>query len=1207
MENLRNGALILGRRLTAVGGFVRRASARRKARKESESQVLFAIGPHFAGLGKAPAIWGIAIVIPRGFWEGCRITRNKHPMPKATLILLLLVVISASSIHAATIVVNTLDDELNTDGDCSCREALIAANTDQPFDGCPAGSGADTLTFADGLAGGTLRLILTQGQLAVLQIESSLTIDGRNVTIDGQGNARMFFLTPGTVTPSTRTLRVEFRNLTLINGRGGAISGSTGAGAGGELIVRDCVIAGGKATGGGAAVGINHILGSTKIENCTIRDNEGAGVICAVTSEITNTRFSGNADVAVVSQLNALNSLMIRDCQITNNGGGILVLPLMSPAQTNAVVTVENCLVSDNGSTNSIQSGGIRVQHASTVLSNVTVSGNQSMGGGAGAFLGSGISTHTITIRRSKFLNNTDHPGGSFGGGGLVLGVSAEIEDTTIAGNRSFTRSPSANVGGGGIGFWGSVLTLRRCTISGNHSEEEGGGLFAGGAATLHMENCTVSGNSSAKAGTAIGSAFLRAATLINNTIAFNYGPATAGPVTVSLRTATGTNHTLANNIIASNTVGEGGAQLSTLTAFLGGKNLIGSGSTSLAGNDLVGANPDLLPLADNGGFTQTHLPGSNSAAFDAGDNSFAQPLGTDQRGNERIQGPAADIGSVESAGVPPKPPWIGDSVWEDANANGLRDAKERGLHAVEIRLWQDKNANGLIDDDPDPFRTRQTDGTGRYEFAELPPGRYLVDVKMDPAVLRNNPFLTTAKAVHAVNLGPSGQFADADFGFQARAGGIEGLAWKDCAANGVKEPAEFPLAGVPLTLFRDKNANRKLDEGERLGGTLTKPTGEFSFPGLATDRYLVMLDNSALPPSMARSTVGNPVTVDVEGGQVQDTGLLARTNTVRFGYFHASIRGTLRFDTDGNGSPDPSSDEPLAGVEMRLHYDDNINGTCDPGDPVIAVDSTAADGSYYFDELPPEGFYIVVVNQATLPPKANTLVSGTLPIIRRPVDFQQNCNQIAATLLYRDSGAAGASISDFAWRDSDADGAQDPGEPGVAGLRVRLLDGVGTNVLATVFTDAAGLYEFKGLAAGEYRVAFGPTLTAPGITARDLGGDDTRDSDPDPSTGITDRITLAVGERNTTVDAGLTGAGTEPISAPPMLPSPTLAGEDRVRLAFMGSLGTLYRLQLTENLSPPAWRSIGPAVRGRDAEAVLEAELPEARAGFLRIVGWQE
>jgi len=50
--------------------------------------------------------------------------------------------------YAAGIVVNTATDEDTANANCSLREAIIAANTDAAYNGCSAGSGADTITFA---------------------------------------------------------------------------------------------------------------------------------------------------------------------------------------------------------------------------------------------------------------------------------------------------------------------------------------------------------------------------------------------------------------------------------------------------------------------------------------------------------------------------------------------------------------------------------------------------------------------------------------------------------------------------------------------------------------------------------------------------------------------------------------------------------------------------------------------------------------------------------------------------------------------------------------------------------------------------------------------------------------------------------------------------------------------------------------------------
>ncbi|MFO7678721.1 MAG: choice-of-anchor Q domain-containing protein [Chloroflexota bacterium] len=61
---------------------------------------------------------------------------------------------------------------------------------------------------------------------------------------------------------------------------------------------------------------------------------------------------------------------------------------------------------------------------------------------------------------------------------------------------------------------------------------------------------------------------------------------------------------------------------------------------------DQEGVDPRLGPLADNGGFTQTHMLLPDSPAIDAG--QCMPDLTTDQRGLPRLQGGTCDIGAVE-------------------------------------------------------------------------------------------------------------------------------------------------------------------------------------------------------------------------------------------------------------------------------------------------------------------------------------------------------------------------------------------------------------------------------------------------------------------------------------------------------------------------------------------------------------------------------
>jgi hypothetical protein len=120
-------------------------------------------------------------------------------------------------------------------------------------------------------------------------------------------------------------------------------------------------------------------------------------------------------------------------------------------------------------------------------------------------------------------------------------------------------------------------------------------------------------------------------------------------------------------------------------------------GSTPSGSFLLSNVNPQLGPLADNGGRTLTHLLLPGSPAIDAGDPSFAPPPGSDQRGAPfvRVANGRIDIGALE---VQPTP------VSADFDSDGDRDGADflrwqRGLGATGPAATQ---ANGDADNDDD-------------------------------------------------------------------------------------------------------------------------------------------------------------------------------------------------------------------------------------------------------------------------------------------------------------------------------------------------------------------------------------------------------------------------------------------------------------------------------------------------------------------------
>ena len=112
-------------------------------------------------------------------------------------------------------------------------------------------------------------------------------------------------------------------------------------------------------------------------------------------------------------------------------------------------------------------------------------------------------------------------------------------------------------------------------------------------------------------------------------------------------------------------------------------------------------------------------------------------------------------------------------------------------------------------------------------------------------------------------------------------------------------------------------------------------------------------------------------------------------------------------------------------------------------------------------------------------------------------------------------------SIGNYVWNDLNVNGKQDVGELPLSGIIVNLLNSAGA-VIKTTTTDATGKYEFTDLLHGDYKVEFIKTaLLDHTFKSVGLGG---LDSNTNPTTGITDTITLPVGGVNNTIDGGMFG-----------------------------------------------------------------------------------
>ncbi len=328
------------------------------------------------------------------------------PVPRFYFLVLLVATVwiglTAPVAHANSITVNSILDLVNaTDGNCTLREAIIAANTNTVSGSvageCAAGSsGLDTINIA--VSGP----ILLGGSLP--GISENLTIVGNvgGTTISGQGTTRSGFGLNDNVTLNMTGLTVD--------------SGRFPGGYGGAMFL---------------------LPGSSlNVSNSTFSNNYSGfdgGVIASLsptsTISITNSTFYSNT---------AAN--------VSGGRGGAIFLE-----GTN--ITVTNSTFYSNTTTgNSCCAGGgaIFMDQGIGLITNSTFVNNTSVGGGGAIYT---ASTNSITVTNSTIANNNGI------GGALFTNGTTTLRNTIVANNSNNNCSGPPITDGGYNLQWPSTDT----------------------------------------------------------------------------------------------------------------------------------------------------------------------------------------------------------------------------------------------------------------------------------------------------------------------------------------------------------------------------------------------------------------------------------------------------------------------------------------------------------------------------------------------------------------------------------------------------------------------------------------------------------------------------------------------------------------------------------------------------------------------------
>ncbi len=401
----------------------------------------------------------------------------------------------------------------------------------------------------------------------------------------------------------------------------------------------------------------------------------------------------------------------------------------------------------------------------------------------------------------------------------------------------------------------------------------------------------------------------------------------------------------------------------------------------------------------------------------------------------------------------------IGNTVYFDANGDGVPQAGEYGLGGVTVTL---------LDGGGNILATTITDANGNYSFDGLPDGSYRIRVTDTRNVLgvlnlSGDPDATLDGETAITLAGADDNTAN--FGYAPNAqslgdGLIGDTIFLDRNSNGAADPGEG-LEGVTVRLYLGDNL---------IGITQTSENGQYWFSALAAGTYRVAVDTGTLPNGGA----GLTNSADPDGGTASESAvtLLAGQFDLNqdFGYQDLtpnSIAGTIWNDTNADGIiwNDANANSQVSGITIDL---------LDADGDIIGSTITNANGDYIFLGLPDGTYSVAVTDTAgilrgrwhSIGPNPGT--DGNSQVMNYTVSLAGGVSNTTADFGYFSAlGTLGNKI----FRDDNANGLyESASEPGMAGIPVTLTITYpnGDTITLATQTDQAGFYDFGNLLADE-------------------------------------------------------------------------------------------------------------------------------------------
>lgn len=354
----------------------------------------------------------------------------------------------------------------------------------------------------------------------------------------------------------------------------------------------------------------------------------------------------------------------------------------------------------------------------------------------------------------------------------------------------------------------------------------------------------------------------------------------------------------------------------------------------------------------------------------------------------------------------------VSGSVWNDSNANGIRESNEGTLAARTVYADLDDDGAPGVDE---PRATSFSDGN--YQLLIPTAGTFNVRQVLPAGWQQTAPASAAGHSV-TVTLGATGasyaagsRITGRNFGARGTTFTVSGLVYNDADANGSRGSAEAVLGG--WRVFADLNANGVFDSSEP--AAITSSSGGYSLvvPSI-TSATSVRLRLEVQSDWIATLPLGGSGTLTASPG--------GAANGINFGarLVGRAIGGTIWNDADGSGIRE-ASESALGG--WTVFIDANGNGTLDSSE---LRTTSGSDGSY-------------VLQVATAGDYAVRVVRASTWLATAPADGLRTVTVESSLVSGNNFGFRStiATVSGTVFDDVNQNGGQDLGESGLAGWRI--------------------------------------------------------------------------------------------------------------------------------------------------------------------------